>query len=44
MTKTPTLIATVVLVLSTGAGLKYPETVPADLPLLEKGGALPAGG
>jgi len=33
-----------VVVLSTGAGLKYPETVPADLPLLEKGGALPAGG
>jgi len=30
-----------VVVLSTGAGLKYPETVPADLPLLPRGGEIP---
>ena len=33
-----------VVVLSTGAGLKYPETVPADLPLIPKGGAIPLAG
>jgi len=33
-----------VVVLSTGAGLKYPETVPADLPVLPKGGEVPLPG
>ena len=30
-----------VVVLSTGAGLKYPETVPAGLPLIPRGGEIP---
>lgn len=30
-----------VVVLNTGAGLKYPETVPADPPLLPRDGVLP---
>ncbi|SHH32094.1 threonine synthase [Jatrophihabitans endophyticus] len=33
-----------VLVLNTGAGIKYPETVPVDVPTLAKDGAIPAGG
>jgi threonine synthase len=31
-----------VVVLSTGGGLKYPETLPTDLPLLEPDGRIPA--
>lgn len=31
-----------VVVLNTGAGLKYPETVPVEVPVLAKGSALPA--
>lgn len=31
------------VVLNTGAGIKYPETVPLDVPLLAKDGVIPAG-
>jgi threonine synthase len=30
-----------VVVLNTGAGIKYPETVPLDVPLLAKDGRIP---
>ena len=30
-----------VVVLNTGAGIKYPETVPLDVPLLPKTGRIP---
>jgi threonine synthase len=30
-----------VVVLNTGAGLKYPETSPADVPVLPRDGAVP---
>ena len=30
-----------VVVLNTGAGIKYPETVPLDVPLLAKTGSIP---
>ena len=31
-----------VVVLNTGSGLKYPETVTADVPLLDRAGRIPA--
>jgi threonine synthase len=31
------------VVLNTGAGLKYPETVPVDVPVLARDGQVPPG-
>ena len=33
-----------VVVLNTGTGLKYPETIPVDVPTLPVGGAIPQPG